>query len=1481
MALDQVGESKTASKTIEVSSINSQQENIKVAVRLRPFTDKEKQKKNRRIIEIEKNTVLLQNPKHSSDRHKRFTFDYSYWSHDGFMKNELGVNISDPNDPHGSKYVDQEKVFSDLGHFLLDNALKGYHSALLAYGQTGSGKSYTVSGYGANEGILPRFARTLFLELDKRTTKNEATKSDDETETQASKGLEKTEDDEKNEKYEVHFSMIEIYNEVVRDLLDKNEDRISSGVTRRGLKVREHPIHGFFVENLSAFVCNNKEEIEQRIEEGQLNKSIAATRMNETSSRGHTIYEFNIVQYKLSNSKQINDELVTKSVVQLVDLAGSERTALHGLADDTNIGKSLAPIEHIGSSLRYPGSARDSSPQGNFRKSVHNGPMQHNSHQRFKESVSINQSLSALGNCIQVMSQYSQQLEHFGNDNRGRVPTLKIPYRDSVLTKLLNRCCLSGNSKVVIIATLSPADIHFDDTLSTLRFADRAKQIRTHAKINQVNIDDRGDSGPSKTHKRHKHVTQSGNSNSKSDESSQTSNFDSNENAVDNFTGVTIKSSQISVDLTAAPTRNTTTSRKTTLSQAGNRRTKDKTGVRVTKGGSNLRLTGSTSNPALAMDPLRRLVSPASTKIITDSRGKIRKSKSTGLVSKSGTNSQFEYESLEEETLKDYDDADIDLRNIREGLISPESDDSLAALADEDLSTDEKIEILNRILNNSGPSERIQTIQEEEGKPNEAKSKQQRARRSKMRAEIKQVSIISSTLKKTNPYLSNLNPDEQLSGVINFIIKQGDTIIGKDSNCDVVLHGPEIRGKHAKIIRIDSRDESAARGEKKPPQVDSNDKQKNIIIYLEPFNSDIEGKDDKDHSNIKVNGSLVKGRLKLNHCDRILFGTNSYFVLANLHDKTSSKDKDQVPIADLDLVTYEMARNEVLKSVIAEERNKEVLKEIKDYTHRPGTGKHRSKGSDAKRSSINESVTKQESVTRFSRSMTLQGSNNDGAQQDGGTKDGDRNNSVPYQNGNDEQDTVYRDQLMEDTYEYVIPVAEVNAVAEEMGIKVSYELKILTGEEQWSNQTPNYYDVNTSDGFSSSSVTDSVDTSEARNRVSSGEGREDSQNNNTLGTHSDDDVTYLSKIDYLDIPPALHVKVHIQEGELDFYWSKEKFQARRFKILELYSPWSVGGKSALVEYLIEQSRSQGNYLIDPFVDAPSSTFVFIGHSQIILQPIAHLTDKRQTYDIVGLNDEILGSVDVEAIPCHPELEVMGDLKKFKLYSEEELNKNLLDDPKKLLGQKLVFMLKIIACHDISTRYNNIFCQYILNPKNSVVRTKMFHDDDSQPSSSGHYEEMKFEHSHYICFESVTDDILDFLQYGFLTIQVVGQYRIQAGQVNRQPSVVSTIINSINKYRYKMEQRSGYASANYSTGDFYSNSVDSMKSDRDPQPGGTANEGSEASSAASTGTTNLYDQRNEFDESGGSVNGIPQENIIDMILTKRKLDRAENQLVSFG
>ncbi|KAI8734871.1 kinesin protein KIF28P, partial [Biomphalaria glabrata] len=364
------------------------EENVKVAVRVRPFNAREKARSAQLIISMVGNQTIIKDPANMSAEPKNFAFDYSYWSHDGYTEKD---GYFAPND---NRYADQKKVFNELGKGVLDNAWKGYNCSLFAYGQTGSGKSYSIVGFGNNKGIVPLACEELFKSIE-----------------------EKRKVADKDAEFQVTLSMLEIYNEQIRDLLT------SKTAVKGGLKVRQHASKGFIVEALTIVPMNSYAQIESKINEGTRNRTVASTNMNATSSRAHTIVALTFVQKQKNEAGQ---NMTKTAVINLVDLAGSERAETSGATGD-----------------------------------------------RLKEGSSINLSLSTLGNCINALA----------NQSSGKKKII-VPYRDSVLTKLLQNA-LGGNSKTIMIAALSPADINYQETLSTLRFADRAKMIKTQAVVNE------------------------------------------------------------------------------------------------------------------------------------------------------------------------------------------------------------------------------------------------------------------------------------------------------------------------------------------------------------------------------------------------------------------------------------------------------------------------------------------------------------------------------------------------------------------------------------------------------------------------------------------------------------------------------------------------------------------------------------------------------------------------------------------------------------------------------------------------------------------------------------------------------------------------------------------------------------------------------------------------------------------------------------
>ncbi|PNJ71253.1 kinesin-like protein KIF13A isoform X7 [Pongo pygmaeus] len=355
---------------------------VKVAVRVRPMNRRELELNTKCVVEMEGNQTVLHPPPSNTKQGERkppkvFAFDYCFWSMD---------------ESNTTKYAGQEMVFKCLGEGILEKAFQGYNACIFAYGQTGSGKSFSMMGHAEQLGLIPRLCCALFKRI----------------------SLEQNE----SQTFKVEVSYMEIYNEKVRDLLDPKG-------SRQSLKVREHKVLGPYVDGLSQLAVTSFEDIESLMSEGNKSRTVAATNMNEESSRSHAVFNIIITQTLYDLQSGNSGEKVSK--VSLVDLAGSERVSKTGAAGE-----------------------------------------------RLKEGSNINKSLTTLGLVISSLADQAA----------GKGKSKFVPYRDSVLTWLL-KDNLGGNSQTSMIATISPAADNYEETLSTLRYADRAKRIVNHAVVNE------------------------------------------------------------------------------------------------------------------------------------------------------------------------------------------------------------------------------------------------------------------------------------------------------------------------------------------------------------------------------------------------------------------------------------------------------------------------------------------------------------------------------------------------------------------------------------------------------------------------------------------------------------------------------------------------------------------------------------------------------------------------------------------------------------------------------------------------------------------------------------------------------------------------------------------------------------------------------------------------------------------------------------
>jgi hypothetical protein len=313
---------------------------------------------------------------------KTFTYDRAYWS-------------TDPQDMH---YADQNILMMELGLELQENALQGFNSCLFAYGQTGSGKTYSVLGQPSakeHKGILPRIIEEVFATMGKKPI-----------------------DSEDAPEYHCSVTYVEIYNEVIRDLLSPSSAK---------LEVKSNPKVGVYIQGLNDVPVFDTNGVLELLDFGAKARTVGATCMNDQSSRSHCIFTLEIVS-KRQNSFGGQTQLQAK--LNLVDLAGSERQA----------------------------------------KAQSSGA-------RLQEGSMINKSLSSLALVIAKLAETSEKKRARSKDF--------VPFRNSKLTLCLKES-LSGNSRTVMIAALSPALSNYEETLSTLRFAASVKQIKTKATRNEA-----------------------------------------------------------------------------------------------------------------------------------------------------------------------------------------------------------------------------------------------------------------------------------------------------------------------------------------------------------------------------------------------------------------------------------------------------------------------------------------------------------------------------------------------------------------------------------------------------------------------------------------------------------------------------------------------------------------------------------------------------------------------------------------------------------------------------------------------------------------------------------------------------------------------------------------------------------------------------------------------------------------------------------
>lgn len=336
--------------------------NIKVVCRFRPLNERERDMNLGTCVEFAPDgTQVVVACASESEGPLKFSFDHIF--------------------PPDSLQVD---VYEAAAKPIVESVLEGFNGTVFAYGQTGSGKTFTMAGASLDDeslkGIIPRMITTVFTAI-----------------SSASVNLE----------FEVKIGYCEIYMERIKDLLNPAQSN---------LKVREDSRRGVYIADLGEEYVSNEAELYNWMRIGTDNREVAATKMNEGSSRSHSLFIMTISQNNTLDFSAKTGKLY------LVDLAGSEK-----------VGKTGAEGK------------------------------------RLDEAKTINKSLSALGMVITALT-----------DGK----STHVPYRDSKLTRVLQDS-LGGNSKTSLILTCSPSPFNEAETVSTLRFGTRAKQIKNKPKVNK------------------------------------------------------------------------------------------------------------------------------------------------------------------------------------------------------------------------------------------------------------------------------------------------------------------------------------------------------------------------------------------------------------------------------------------------------------------------------------------------------------------------------------------------------------------------------------------------------------------------------------------------------------------------------------------------------------------------------------------------------------------------------------------------------------------------------------------------------------------------------------------------------------------------------------------------------------------------------------------------------------------------------------
>uniref|UniRef100_A0A8C1NDA8 Kinesin family member 21A n=1 Tax=Cyprinus carpio TaxID=7962 RepID=A0A8C1NDA8_CYPCA len=315
----------------------------------------------------------------------------------------------------------QDTIYANCTEKLIEGCFEGYNATIFAYGQTGSGKTYTM-GTGFDVTIPDEE-----LGIIPRAVSHLYKGIEQRRQAAADQGRPVPE-------FKISAQFLELYNEEVLDLFDTTRD-IEMRKQKSHIKIHEDASGSIYTVGVTTRTVSSEAEMMQCLKLGALSRTTASTQMNVQSSRSHAIFTIHICQVRVCQDNETDNRLANSSSeveefetltakFHFVDLAGSERLKRTGATGD-----------------------------------------------RAKEGISINCGLLALGNVISALGDRSKRSSH-------------VPYRDSKLTRLLQDS-LGGNSQTVMIACTSPSDQDFMETLNTLKYANRARNIKNKVVVNQ------------------------------------------------------------------------------------------------------------------------------------------------------------------------------------------------------------------------------------------------------------------------------------------------------------------------------------------------------------------------------------------------------------------------------------------------------------------------------------------------------------------------------------------------------------------------------------------------------------------------------------------------------------------------------------------------------------------------------------------------------------------------------------------------------------------------------------------------------------------------------------------------------------------------------------------------------------------------------------------------------------------------------------